>query len=199
MTVIGVDPGLSGAMTHYGVAGPITCRDMPVFNMTVNRKERKRLDMVELYQYFELHKIMGARLVVLEAVGGRPKQSASAAFVFGYTVGAIFAVCVALRLPIETVSPAVWKQALRVPGKKDKKSSKPDSAYEGKIISRADEILPDFTHMWRGPQGGRKVDRAESALIAHYGYHYMLRIPDAMAKWQATETKLVYQNAETGT
>lgn len=197
MSVIGVDPGIKGALTHYANGRVQRIIDMPVFSMVINKKVRKRLDMVALFQYFELMKLMGVDLVVLEAVGGRPQQSASGAFVFGYTVGAIFAICVALRLPIETVSPSVWKQAMRVPGKKTKEG-KLDKGYEGKIISRADEIMPEHRNLWRGPEGGRKVDRAESAIIAKYGSDHMLRIPGATRKWIETETQLVYQNAETG-
>jgi len=197
MSVIGVDPGISGAMTHYGNGRVYEIVDMPIFKMVINKKERKRLDMVSLYQYFEVKRAMGVELVTLEAVGGRPAQSASAAFVFGYTVGAIFAVCVALRLPIETVSPAIWKREMRIPGKKTKEG-KLDKGYEGKIISRADEIMPQHSNLWRGPSGGRKIDRAESALIAKYGYDHLLRIPGVRSKWQQAETQLVYQNAETG-
>ncbi len=197
MSVIGIDPGLSGALTHYGRSCCLEIVDMPTFQMVINKKVRKRLDMVTLFQYFELKQMMGAELAVIEAVGGRPQQGASAAFVFGYTVGAIFAICVALRIPVETVTPQVWKQTMRVPGKKTKEG-KADRGYEGKIITRADEIMPQHRDMWRGPEGGRRVDRAESALIAKYGHDFLLRVPAVREKWLKTETKLVYQHAETG-
>jgi len=165
--------------------------------MVIGKKKRQRLDMVALDEYFRIKKMMGVRVVILEAVGGRPQQSASNAFVFGYTVGVLFTFCIVHRIPVKTVPPAVWKKQLDVPGKKIKGVA--DPVFAAKIITRADELMPDDRHIWRGPQGGLKVDRAESGLLALYGARYVLRIPGGVVDPTGiAEAKLVYHNAETG-
>ena len=196
MSVIGVDPGLSGALAHYASGTIVDIVDMPVFDMVINKKTRSRLDMVGLHEYFLIKKLMGIRLVIIESVGGRPQQSASAAFVFGYTVGAIFTMCIALKIPVHPVPAPLWKKALQVPGKKDNKTKRLDKAYGTKIITRADELLPDYRHMWRGPQGGLKVDRAESALLAMYGEQYALRVPQLSKPYGPAEYEMIYKHAQ---
>lgn len=198
MSAIGIDPGISGALAHYQNGRMVDVIDMPTFPMMINKKQRDRLDMVALAEYFMLKKMMGVQIVMLEAVGGRPRQSASAGFVFGYTVGALFALCIQVRLPITTVPPAVWKKVLQVPGKVDKHTKKMDKTYASKIITRADELIPDDRQMWRGDKGGLKVDRAEAALLAMYGERYQLRVPGNVQHPGLAEYKLIYEKAEVG-
>lgn len=166
MIVIGVDPGVSGALAAFNYKlGAIDITDMPTIETLVAGRRRPRIDAVELLNYFELQKAMGAELVMIEAVGQRPGQANM--FAFGYGVGLIYMACIAVRLPIESVAPQTWKKLLRVPGKKH---SEP-----GDIIRRADELLPDHRETWRGAKGGLKVDRAEAALLATYGVQFALR------------------------
>jgi hypothetical protein len=198
MSAIGIDPGIHGALTHYERGRVVDVLDMPTFSMVINKKTRDRLDMVSLTEYFTLKKMMGVQIVMIEAVGGRPKQSASAAFVFGYTVGALFALCAQIRLPVTTVPAAVWKKVLQVPGKMDKHTKKQDPRYASKIITRADELLPEDRHLWRGPNGGLKVDRAESALLAMYGENYQLRVPGNIEHPGLAEYRLIYEKADVG-
>ena len=186
MATVGVDPGIHGALCLYDrVLGVMDMQDMPSYMMTVNKKKRARVDPVALLEYFEYVKSLGAELVVIEAVGGRPKQSASGAFVFGYTAGLIMMACVATRLPIETVTPQVWKKLLKVPGGK--------KADDEAIMQRADEMMPECRHRWRGPRGGRMLDRAEAAMLAYYGDVHAL--PTADPNRQTSELRLVYDNA----
>lgn len=197
MSVIGVDPGLSGAMARLDyTTGALDIQDMPTWNMVVAKKTRTRVDANDLIDYFELQKMMGAELVLIEAVGGRPKQSASAAFVFGYTVGLIYMACISVRLPIETVPPQVWKKVLGLPGKKEKQG-KTSKEQNGLIIQRADELMPEYRNLWRGPQGGYKLDRAEAAMLAYYAAKYALNSTKAV-DIRDPEWKLAYRNADTG-
>lgn len=198
MSAIGIDPGIGGALAHFENDGLIDVIDMPTFPMVINKKTRQRLDTVELNEYFALKKMMGVRIVILEAVGGRPKQSASGAFVFGYTVGVLFAMCIAHKLPIQTVPSAVWKKQMQVPGKKLPKSDKMDPRYASKIITRADELIPEHREKWRGPRGGFMVDRAEAALLGLYGVRYALRVPSAGQPPGPAEFSMVYKHADTG-
>jgi hypothetical protein len=157
---------------------------MPAYLTTVGKKKRKRIDAVDLLRYFEEKALMNVDLVVIEEVGGRPKQSASGGFVFGYTVGLIMMASISSRIPVETVSPVVWKKMLRVPGGK--------FADDEKIMVRADEMMPRHRDKWRGPQGGRRLDRAEAAMIAYYGETYCL---DKVTSRVGAEFNMVYRKA----
>lgn len=186
--VVGVDPGINGAMAMYDAR---TCRlvkldDMPTWSMPVGKRVRTRVDAVDLANYFETAKLLGVDCVVIEAVGGRPRQSASSGFVFGYTVGLIYMSCIACRLHIETVPPDQWKKLLSVKGK--------GRANEDAIMARADELFPDDRNMFRGPQGGRKLDRAEAAMLAYFGAKHCITNPYV----KDPEMTGVYRNADTG-
>lgn len=183
MSVIGIDPGVTGALAEYNyLTGVLEVVDMPIwFHALHNGKKRARVDAVKLFDYFEMKKLMGAELVLLEEVGGRPGQSAANGFQFGYVAGLIYMGCVAARLPVETVKPSLWKKDMNVPGKKRATSDKAqmdilmgkatapsNKEIEAKIIARADEFFPHYKDMWRGPKGGFKTDHAEAALLARY-------------------------------
>jgi hypothetical protein len=183
--VTGVDPGLTGALCTVcsDTRRIVDLIDMPTWNMAVGKKTRKRVDAVALNDYVEMLKLMGVSCIVIEAVGGRPKQSAGAGFVFGYTVGMLYMTCIVHKLIIETVPPGTWKRVMRIPGKKE--GVDPDGA----IIGRADELFPDDRARWRGKLGGAKLDRAEAALLAQFGIERVLG---------SVQSFTDYRNADTG-
>jgi hypothetical protein len=195
--VLGIDGGAKGAFAAYDVVSKsiLDIYDMPIFNMVINNKERKRIDAVGVYNLLAMEQMMGCELVMIEAVGGRPKQSASSAFVFGYGIGLIYMACVALKLPIETVPPQVWKKMMRMPGKKDVEG-KAAKEKSGMIVNRADELLPGARELWRTARGALRVDRAEAACIAKYAGDHALRFD--VRPVMATDTLLAYQLADTG-
>jgi Holliday junction resolvasome RuvABC endonuclease subunit len=119
---------------------------------------------VELLTYFELVKLMGADRVVIEQIWERPSQRGM--FIMGVCVGLVRMACISAKLPVEEILPQTWKKQLRVPGKAT------DDAAE-QIMRRADDLLPTHRDKWRGPKGGRLLDRAEASMIALYGETYM--------------------------
>jgi len=170
MSVIGVDPGSGGALALYDAKNDaLDITDMPTATVTIGKSRRMRIDAVSLLEYFEVAKLMGAELVIIEAVGGRPGQSGMNAFTFGYGVGLIYMAAIAARIPIESVPAGTWKRLLKVPGKKN--------SAPGDIVLRADEMFPNHRALWRGVKGGLKVDRAEASMLAWYGVEYALRAP----------------------
>jgi hypothetical protein len=202
MIVGGIDGGVSGALALYETETKrlISVRDMPIFMMPINKKMRKRVDTVTLYNWFTAAKMYGIELICIEAVGGRPRQGASAAFVFGYTIGLIFMAAIANKIHIETPSSAVWKKVMRVPGKRTPEG-KTDKHAGQHIVARADELMPNDRHLWRGERDGLKVDRAEAAMIAKYAGDYLMTGPASVARketWRQKETKEIYKEAETG-
>lgn len=181
--VLGIDPGGNGAFAVYDsvTRRVVHIEDMPVWFQAVGKRKRKRIDAMALADLFEYYSLIGVELVVMEAVGGRTGQGAAAGFVFGYGVGMIYMACLYSKLILETIPPASWKRIMNVPGK----SKADDSA----IIARADEMFPHDRHLFRGPKGGKLVDRAEAAMIAKFGAENVLRdLPPVVDK----------RNADTG-
>lgn len=185
--ILGIDPGANGALAVYdaGSGRIVSIQDMPSTTQTVGKRKRNRIDALALADMFATFELMGVSLVVMEAVGGRPRQSASAAFVFGYGVGLLYMSVMHNKLPIETVPPATWKKLMNVPGKQN--------GSDDDIIARADELFPHDRHMWRGERGGKKVDRAEAAMMARYGADHVRRVVDS-----DEALRMMYENADTG-
>lgn len=101
---------------------------------------------------------------------------------FGFTTGLIYMAAVAARIPVETVPANTWKAVMKVQGKAHvaAKGGKKSDA----VIHRADELMPDHRNLWRGPQGGADMDRAEAAMLALYGAQYALKSLRGDAQWR---------------
>lgn len=195
--VAGIDPGTNGAVAIYDTdtRRVVNVYDLPFWYQTVGKKKRKRLDPVALSELIELLPVLGVELAVMEAVGGRPRQSASAGFVFGYTVGLIYMACMFSGLMVETVQPARWKKMLNVPGKAGSKSKEAKKQAEGDIMNRVNEIFPLDRSLFRTERGAYRMDRADAALLAKFGGDYVM---PTMRPLTDTELKLAYINGETG-
>jgi len=170
--VLGIDPGLNGALAVYG-PGVLLCEDMPTFQMTVGKKTRSRIDAVRVADLIETYKMMGVELAVMEAVGGRPRQSASSGFVFGYATGLVYMALINARIPVETVPAQTWKKIMKLPGKKGDTAAD-DKERAAAVKQRCNELLPDAGAQFYGPRGGARVDRMEAACMALFGYRHML-------------------------
>ena len=166
--ILGIDPGASGAFALYDSASRllVDIEDMPIWTLTTAKSKRSRVDSVALAEMFDNYRFLGVELCVIERVGGRTGQSASAAYVFGYGVGLLYMAATMCKLPIETVPPGNWKALMGVPGKQ--------KADDSAILQRADEMFPHNRELFRGPQGGKKIDRAEAAMLARFGAEHML-------------------------
>jgi hypothetical protein len=138
--------------------------DMPSYMITVNKKKRARIDDVALIRYFEMAQLKGADRVVIEQIWERPGQRGM--FIMGVCVGLIRMACISTGLPVDEVTPQVWKKLLKVPGKVDNNGEQ--------IVNRADNLLPGHSDKWRGPKGGRLIDRAEAAMLAYYGEQFLV-------------------------
>lgn len=155
--VIGIDPGLDGAVCILEAGKVVDVHDVPTFELTMsgyNRpdKKKRKVDVQGLFRLLARQK--GIDFVIMEQVWAMPKQGVASAFTFGKTAGGIEA-CVALAmLPMHLVAPQVWKRELRVTNDKDD------------ARRRASDLFPEAYGYWE-----RKKDhnRAEAALIAHYG------------------------------
>lgn len=155
MRVVGIDPGLSGALAVLdGGRMPtvVDAVDMPVFSeKKPGGGVRRTLDCLALVEFLRRATDGGAEACVLERVAAMPRQGVSSTFRFGEAFGAAQAAVAAAGLPLVLVTPAEWKRAFRLSG--DKEASR-------KVAS---QLMPSGSGFWRL----KKQDgRAEAALMA---------------------------------
>lgn len=147
--IIGIDPGLSGAIAIL-TNKQLIIHDMPVYEITQGKSKKRQIDIHKLQMLFSVFE--GARAYV-EDVNSH-NMGRQSAFNFGKTIGIIEALLAANKVPYTKVTPALWKRCTKTP--KDK-----DGARQ-----RASQLLPDYAEQW--PL--KKHDgRAEAALIALWG------------------------------
>lgn len=194
--IAGIDPGTNGAVALYDTDSHrlVSVEDIPSWYQTVGKKKRKRIDTVGLMELFDMLNVMGVELVVLEAVGGRPRQSASSGFVFGYTVGLIYMCCMYSKIMVETVPPQKWKKLLGVPGKQGNKDKEAKKQAVGDILNRADQLFPHDRGLFKTERGAIRMDRVDAAFLAKFGGDHVWRTMQP----GDIEAKLAYKNAETG-
>lgn len=152
--IVACDPGLTGAFALRVSDDTLQVVDMPTYIRMVGKAKRPTIDdeaVIELVRGFA---VMGATHLVIEKVQGLPRQSAPAAFSFGYGYAVILTAARMSGLAVETVPPAQWKQAMRVPS--DKKQSR----------ARASDLLPAHKHLW---PLAKHDGRAEAAMLALWG------------------------------
>lgn len=171
MLILAIDPGLSGAIATYDtVTGELSIQDMPILIKLVgtNKKvKREILNEEELIASFELYKGLGVEGVVVERVQGLPRQSAPAAFNFGYGYGFLVACARFQGFRLEQVEPSRWKMQMKVPstsaGGKHKSSA---------VRQRASELIPTHKHLWTL----QKHDgRAEAAMLAVFAERFLFK------------------------
>lgn len=160
MRVIGIDPGLSGALALYDSAlDTLDVRDMPVFELKTKRvvDEYALARIVDEWSQEKAEvwlELVNAMPSIPGADGKRRSMGAQSAFAFGRGYGVVRGVCAANFLPIHDATPASWKSAMGVKGSKD----------EGR--QRATILLPAHAHHWPLK---KHHGRADSTLIALYG------------------------------
>lgn len=150
--IIGVDPGLNGAIAYYD-GSLLTVHDMP----TIQDGTKRRVDHTQLAVIFDVMGKNSGNRCVVEKVHSMPGNGHAGAFTFGRCAGIVIGVAAANFLPLEEVTPQVWKRVTKTPADKD-----------GARL-RASELMPQYAALW----SLKKHDgRAEAALIAYYGYHF---------------------------
>ena len=109
MKIIGIDPGLSGAIAILENNKIKELFEMPV--MPEGKKNKRQLNSAQLVKLLKDNFDKKEEIsVVVEQVNAMPGQGVTSMFNFGQTFGAIKGVCAALGLPIFFVRPAKWKK-----------------------------------------------------------------------------------------
>ena len=149
MIIIGIDPGLSGAIAVLEDNKVLNLFDMPV--MSEGKKNKRQLNSAYLVNLIRqnLDKDKDT-VVVVEQVNAMPGQGVTSMFNFGQTFGAIKGICAALELPIFFVRPSKWKKYFElINASKDSSRTKAIEMYpklsnqlsKKKDVNKSDAIL----------------------------------------------------------
>lgn len=148
-TILGVDIGMSGALSFYD-GTELICYDMPVF------KVEKGHDL-DIQRIVDIIKTNEPTEAYIEKALLMPSNGKTSYQKLGEAEGVLKGILCALKVPYTIVYPVTWKKAMGCT--KDKDGAR----------MRASQLLPNHAHNW----DKRKKDdgKAEASLIALYGYN----------------------------
>ena len=153
MKIIGIDPGLSGAIAVLENVKVLSLFEMPV--MAEGKKNKRQLNSAQLVNIIKENTNGDEEIaVIVEQVNAMPGQGVTSMFNFGQTFGAIKGVCAALGLPIFFVRPSKWKKHFELIN-----SSK--DASRTKVI----EMYPSFSKQLAKK---KDVNKSDAILIARF-------------------------------
>tara|TARA_Y100000590_G_scaffold401171_1_gene485836 strand:+ start:403 stop:882 length:480 start_codon:yes stop_codon:yes gene_type:complete len=153
MIIIGIDPGVSGAISILDGKKVIDIFDMPT--MIDGKKNKKQVNGAQVTNIIK-EKLNSENeiIVVVEHVNAMPGQGVTSMFNFGQSFGVIKGICSALSIPIYFVRPTKWKKHFNLI-----KTNK--DASRTKVI----EIYPKISDKLSRKKDSNKAD---AILIARY-------------------------------
>ena len=157
MLIIGIDPGISGAICFFQNGEITDVIDMP--SMADGKKNKRQVNGSQIYNEISKRIINTDKKnvkVVIEQVSAMPGQGVTSMFNFGQSFGILKGICSAMQLPMFFVRPAKWKKYFNLI------NSQKDASR-----TRAIEIFPYFS-----TQLSKKKDtnKADAILIASFYY-----------------------------
>ena len=148
MIIIGVDPGINGAISVIENKKILEVYDTPT--MIDGKKNKRQINGAQVTNIFKERLNLNKEvIVVVEQVNAMPGQGVTSMFNFGQSFGVIKGICAALSLPIHFVRPAKWKKHFNlIKTNKDASRTKVIESYpeissklhRKKDINRADAI-----------------------------------------------------------
>ena len=160
MFIIGIDPGISGAICFMENGKIIDVIEMP--SMADGKKNKKQVNGSQIFN--EISKRISNKdkiKVVIEHVSAMPGQGVTSMFNFGQTFGAIKGICAALEFPIFFVRPSKWKKHFELIN-----SSKDASR------TKAIEMYPKLS---KELAKKKDVNKSDAILIARYFFETSLK------------------------
>ena len=163
MLIIGIDPGISGAICFFENGEVKDIFDMPT--MADGKKNKKQINGPQFYNEISSRlKNYSKRdiFVVIEQVSAMPGQGVTSMFNFGQSFGVLKGICSAMQLPMYLVRPAKWKKYFNlIKTEKD--------ASRTKVI----EIFPYISSKLSKKKDSNKAD---AILIASFFYNTYQKI-----------------------
>ena len=155
MFIIGIDPGISGAICFFESDIIKDVIEMPV--MADGKKNKRQINGPQIVNEIQkrIENIPKKNIfVVVEHVSAMPGQGVTSMFNFGQSFGVIKGICSALKLPIYFVRPVKWKKYFDLI-KTDKEASR----------SKAIQIFPYISSKLSKKKDNNKAD---AILIASF-------------------------------
>jgi len=154
MIIIGVDPGLTGAISFIDSRGSLVVEDIPTVAIENAGMVKRKVDGLALARLVR-NNCPAAEIasVVCESVRAMPGNAIQTQGSLMRSLGAIEAVFEVLRFPFLLVEPQTWKKHYGL--KADKSAS----------LTVARTLYPQCNAIARA----KDHNRAESILLAHYG------------------------------
>lgn len=170
LIVVGIDPGLTGALAFIGCAGGVALEDMPTLDLPGDGLVKRRVDGRALADVVRRHCPADQAVAVFcEAVGtmGGRNNAVQTQGSLLRSLGAIEAVFDMLRWPCMPVLPQTWQAFYKLRGKKTETRARGEMPAAMKV---ARELYPQAAgNMARVGDH----NRAEALLVAHWGWRYM--------------------------
>lgn len=168
MIIVGIDPGLTGALAFIDTStGSVHIDDMPTRERSVGGEVQRRVDGLALASLVRQRIPAGrAAISVCENVrsfGRSGVQRPATTDSLQRTLGSIEAVFDVLRFPCALVEPRAWQRFVGLAGKKA------DPRARGELpatVTTARTLYPAAAH---DLQRVKDHNRAEALLIAHFG------------------------------
>ena len=158
MKIIGIDPGLSGAIAVLENNKVLNIFDMPV--MSEGKKNKRQLNSALLVTLIKENINNGEEVsVVVEQVNAMPGQGVTSMFNFGQSFGILKGICSAMQLPMYFVRPAKWKKYFNLI------NSEKDASR-----TRAIEMFPYFSSQLSKKKDSNKADAILIASFYHETY-----------------------------
>ncbi len=153
MIIIGIDPGISGAISVLENKKVIDVYDTPT--MIEGKKNKRQVNGAQVANIIKQRLNDKKEVVVaVEHVNAMPGQGVTSMFNFGQSFGVIKGICSALSIPIYFVRPTKWKKHFNlINTNKD--------ASRTKVI----EIYPEISSKLSRKKDSNKAD---AILIARY-------------------------------
>ena len=153
MIIIGIDPGISGAISVVENKKILEVYDTPT--MIDGKKNKRQINSAQVSSIIKERLNTGKEVVVVvEHVNAMPGQGVTSMFNFGQSFGVIKGICAALNLPIYFIRPTKWKKHFNLI-----KTNK--DASRTKVI----EVYPEISSKL---QRKKDSNRADAILIALY-------------------------------
>lgn len=113
MLILGIDPGLTGALALLDRQGRVElAEELPTIQRGGGKgKVRRELDPAGLAHLLRPH-AASIRLALVEAVASRPGQGVASVFSLGHSLGVIHGTLGTLGIPLHPVAPSTWKKAM---------------------------------------------------------------------------------------
>ena len=111
MLIIGIDPGISGAICFFQNGEITDVIDIP--SMADGKKNKRQINSQQVFNEVSERIINIPKkeiIVVIEQVSAMPGQGVTSMFNFGQSFGVLKGICSAMQLSMYFVRPAKWKK-----------------------------------------------------------------------------------------